>query len=141
MMPCYLLLIITLHVLTGSPFKSVLSEYAEAGGWAAANSSSNNNNNKNNVHPTAQQQQQQQQKEKLQHQQRQEQNFRTIVKETKMEEEHYSIRRVAGSREDYKADIKGKEYTPTYISTSTSNENKTSSEHEETKNEIAKISK
>ena len=131
MMPCYLLLIITLHVLTGSPFKSVLSEY-----------SSSNNNNKNNVYPTAQQpQQQQQQQQQQQHQQRQQQNFRTIVKETKMEEEHYSIRRVAGSREDYKADIKGKEHTPTYISTSTSNENKTSSEHEETKNEIAKISK
>jgi hypothetical protein len=34
------------------------------------------------------------------------QKFRTIREETK-EEEHYSIRRVAGSREDFGADMKG----------------------------------
>jgi hypothetical protein len=46
-----------------------------------------------NIYATPQQQQQQQQK-----------SFSTIQEE----QQHFSIRRVAGSRDDYKADIKGK---------------------------------
>jgi hypothetical protein len=47
-----------------------------------------------NIYATPQQQQQQQQQK----------SFSTIQEE----QQHFSIRRVAGSRDDYKADIKGK---------------------------------